>query len=470
MLRALLYFFICVLAWSCANKQDCDKTTTHISGEVVNPTSDYIYFFYNSTQLDSIPLDSNNRFSFTNDNLKEGLYNFRHNEIQTFYVVPGDSIVFRVNTIDFDESLHFSGSGEKRNNLLTQLFLNTEKANNAIKLFYDLPPEIYLEKIDSLNSLNKSLVEEFNTKNALEPKAFKKIANANVDFANFLHKELYISNLIRNSEKPIDIVEQIPESFLSHRKTVDYNNTDLQLYFPYYRYLNLYFDNIAYENYDNPLVFDRKEYEHSKHKLKAIDEKIKSGDIRNLLLKNTTSVYLANTKNEKEEQDILTQFLSLNNDPSHHTEVKKLAELSLNHIPGKIVPNLQLVNTDNEMLAVHDIITKPCVLYFWSYASIKTNKDLHMKARELASKYPEYDFIGINTDTNFRKWRNTVTNFKYNTVKEYQLEDKISSYQQLHINSNGKAIIVHKDKTIIQGNTALNSFEIENELLGFLNL
>lgn len=468
MQRLTLCFILCALLCSCNNKQRCDGSTTHISGEVANPTNSFVYLYKNEKQIDSILLDENNRFSITHDNLEKGLYSFKHNEYQTFYLTPGDSIVFRVNTIDFDESLHFSGSGHEKNNLLITLFLNNEKSTNVIKQFYTLPPEQYLTKLDSLNKINTTLIDEYLLTKEGEDATFEEIATANINFTKYLYKELYISNSIKNGNIPL--LNDLPPAFFEHRNTVDYNNKNLQVYFPYYRYLDVYFDNVAFENYNKPTVFDRKHYEHCMHKIKAISSKLEQGQLRNLLLKNTASRYIINTKNEDKEFEVLTQFLATNTNADDHNEIKKLAEISRNHIPGKKIPNLQLVTSNNEMVSLHTLIKKPSVLYFWSYASIKSNKDLHIKARELANKYPEYDFIGINTDTDFRKWHKTILNFKYNTIKEFQLEDKLSSYQKLHINRDGKALIVHKDATIIEGNTYLNSFEIENELLGFLNL
>ena len=52
-------------------------------------------------------------------NLKGGLYTFKHGvEFQYIFLQPNDSLLLRLNTWDFDESLVFSGKGAEKNNLL----------------------------------------------------------------------------------------------------------------------------------------------------------------------------------------------------------------------------------------------------------------------------------------------------------------------------------------------------------------
>ena len=61
------------------------------------------------------------------------MYTFSHVEFQVFYLNPGDSLMLRVNTLEFDESLSFTGMGSKGNNLLIDLFLLNEAEIEFIK-------------------------------------------------------------------------------------------------------------------------------------------------------------------------------------------------------------------------------------------------------------------------------------------------------------------------------------------------
>ena len=109
------------------------------------------------------------------------------------------------------------------------------------------------------------------------------------------------------------------------------------------------------------------------------------------------------------------------------------------------------------------------LLYFWSSQSVSHLKNIHAKAAELNAKYPEYDFIGVNTDTHFKKWRGVVTQSGYNRTNEYQFDDIDEAKKKLVINSANKAILIDGNGIILEGNTSLFNIKIENTLLGYLN-
>ena len=110
--KTLLYFLILIIA-SC-NTAKKDNSTVYFAGEIVNPTNDQILLFKGDMVIDSAKLDGENRFAFQLNSLDEGLYHFYHApEEQYVYIEKGDSLQIRLNTVDFDESLVFSGSNFK---------------------------------------------------------------------------------------------------------------------------------------------------------------------------------------------------------------------------------------------------------------------------------------------------------------------------------------------------------------------
>ena len=149
--------------------------------------------------------------------------------------------------------------------------------------------------------------------------------------------------------------------------------------------------------------------------------------------------------------------------------MNKLAEATIQLTPNHIVPNLELVTTKNTVTDLQGIINKPTVLYFWSMKSVPHYKSIHFKVSELKSKYPEYDYIGINTDTHYKKWLNIVKRLNYNLSNEYQFENIQEAEKKLVLTSVNKALILDKDGMILEGNTNLLSTEIEELLLGYIN-
>ena len=60
-----------------------------------------------------------------------------------------DSIMFRLNTADFDESLVYSGSGAKKNNFLIKTFLENEIDNKKLTKYCQMEPEYFMKHVDS---------------------------------------------------------------------------------------------------------------------------------------------------------------------------------------------------------------------------------------------------------------------------------------------------------------------------------
>jgi hypothetical protein len=97
------------------------------------------------------------------------------------------------------------------------------------------------------------------------------------------------------------------------------------------------------------------------------------------------------------------------------------------------------------------------------------NKNIHLRVADLKSKYPEYDFIGINTDSNYNNWMAIINKSGYATNLEFQFENVSKSEKKLVIHTINKAIIVDKSGTIINGSANLFNANIEENLLGYLN-
>ena len=115
-LFALLLFSAC--------EQGNQKGDAFFGGEILNPKTSNVYIYRDGEPVDTLELSEDNKFELEFHNIKTGMYSFMHgNEYQLAIVAPGDSIVMRVNTIDFDQSLVYMGEGAKKNNFLVQLFL-----------------------------------------------------------------------------------------------------------------------------------------------------------------------------------------------------------------------------------------------------------------------------------------------------------------------------------------------------------
>lgn len=467
LIRKLLLAFLVLPFFSCDSGKDKQDELTWIGGQIVNPKSDFVVILKDNEVIDTARLDSNNFFKFSSGCMPPGLYSFTHNEYQIFYIEPGDSLMLRVNTTDFDESLTYSGKGSPENNLLIDLFLINEQENTLMPSLYRLPPAEFEKKLDSLKQIRMALYEEYDELHNLR-KGFKPIAMANINYDLYSKKELYTS---ANSSNPNLKPEEYPKNFYAYRDKIEFGNKNLRTFYPYYRFLNRYFDNLAHNRTSgNDTYINRHGFEHNYHKIKVIDSLVKCDTLKNNLLRTSTRRYLINAKNAEEEKRIVETFKASNTNPAHHAEISRLAESTMLLTPGNKIPNVVLVNYENVTSDLHTVVKKPTVLYFWSAQSVKHFKNLHTRAAELKDKYPEYDFIGINTDSHFKKWQEVLRKAGYTKLKEYQLENLRDAEMKLLINSMNKAIILDSKGIILDGHTNLFSPSIEDNLLGYLNM
>lgn len=465
--KYLLLFFSCIPFISCNNAKDNAAENTWIGGQIINPKLGYVMILKDRTPIDSIKLDNDNHFLVNPSCIKPGLYSFKHNEFQLIYLEPGDSLMLRVNTVDFDESIAFTGKGAERNNLLMELFLSNERELQLIPSYYNLSPKEFQHKIDSLKNIRQNIYDDFIAKNPNEKKGFEEVILANFTYADYTKKELY--STANKGEMEVSKKEDFPDDFYDYRNNLDYGNENLRYYYPYYRFFNTYFDNLAYLEYASEAEYNKRTYLHTINKLKIIDSLVTNDTLKNNLLRRNIYYYILDGKNQEKKAEVFDFFIQKNSNEKHKASMKTLYDASLALTPGKKIPNLFLLNTDNTLKDIHSILKKPSVIYFWSAQSIKHFKNIHIKAAELKSKYPEYDFIGINTDTHFRKWRTIVTKSGYDSSMEFQFDNIDEAEKKLTLNAASKTFIVDKDGTILDRALSLFSSKMEAQLLGYLN-
>lgn len=467
LIKKILLFSAVLFLLSCnssENKNSCGSAW--IGGEIVNPKNDFVTLSHNRNIIDTVSLDDKNFFRYQIQQVDPGIYFFQHFEYQALYIEPGDSIMLRVNTIEFDESLSYSGKGSEKNNFLMELFLLNEQVDDSMPSYYSLSPSAFEQKMDSIRSSRWDLFQMFQEGNKISS-GFEAIVVAAIDYSIYAKKELYIS---ANAKKQLyDESIEIPNDFFDFRKNVDLGNESLRNYYPYFRFLGFYLDNLAFEKYKKEAPFDRQSFTHNLHKAYLIDSLITNDSLKNSLLRNAVGRYFLNGDNANEEAQMLEVFKKLNTSPSDHRELSALGEATMKLVSGNSIPNVMLLTTDNTVKDLHGILKKPTVIYFWSSQSVSHYRKIHTRASELRSKYPEFHFIGINVDNHFKKWMRTIQNSGYAPQFEYQFENFDDAEMKLLVNSVNKSMILKPNGIILDGNTNMFSMEIEQQLVGFLN-
>ncbi|MGV8814655.1 MAG: TlpA family protein disulfide reductase [Gelidibacter sp.] len=455
--------------FSCQKDSDKDGTYAYFGGEIINPNNDYVLLLSPNHKFDTLFLDDSNRFFKKIDNLKPGLYTFTHGgEYQMALLEGRDSVMVRLNTVDFDESLVFTGDGAKKNNFLIKIFLENEKDQENFINVSQLTPERFDQYIDSARTKRIDEFLEFSDKNRLS-ELFNNVAETSINYGYFSAKEMYPFGYYgyRNLRK----YQDLPSTFYDYRKDIDYNNAALSDYFIYNRFLYSHFNNVALNAFykDAPVdtIFNRHSLIYNLEKLKLMDEYISNDTIKNKLLKNTTRDFISMCEDSTETAKLIASYLDKSTNPKDKAYIKRLSVALKQLKPGKILPNVELLSYENERYKLSDLIAKPTVIYFWS-SNLKIHyKNSHFKSQELRKKYPNIDFIAINiNDNDNRYWKKTLNEFKFSTSNEYQFANPDDGKQTLAINTIYKMIVIDKDMRIVDSYYNMFQRQFEDVLKG----
>lgn len=435
---------------ACSENEECPSVI--LSGEIVNPTSDFVILYKDDTVIDSTGLDGHGRFSFNLQEIEEGLYHFDHNpELQYVYLQKEDSIVIRLNTLEFDESLVFSGRGAEINNFLIEMFLAHEQEEPMIYGFYELDPGAFSKKIDSLRSQKIRHLKELAKETKLSDRSLA-MAKASIDYNGFVHKEKYPFHHKKKTGE--ETIHDLPDSFYAYRNSLDLNNRDLTYFRPYFDFMKYHFGNLSYmtcmkgcgmqkEAVGNHLHFNR-------HKLNLVDSLVREPRIRNLLFRNIAVDYLLTEHNSNKDcQTLIEAFQLLSTDKEHKEEIDMLYGGIQNLQPNSTLPDLKIISADNRVVSVREISRgRNTVFYFWTATQKRHFRNVVDHISKLETKYPEHNFVGINLRTAHPQWLAMLEEHGLEKAKQFRGDDFKKIQMGMVIDGLNKCVIA-KDTLIV---------------------
>jgi len=442
----LSYLLFFIAFTSCTENTETEDAT-YFGGEIINPKDDFVRLYKDETLIDSIPLDNKNRFLYQFKDFIPGLYHFNHMEYQYVYIEPNDSIFFRLNTIDFDESLTFSGKGAHKNNFIINTFLANENHSSKSGKLYDFPPKKFSTLISSELSQRIDMLEQHKERYDFSD-GFMDVANAHIAYHFYAAKERYpIYN--KQQADSIDI-----NSFYGFRKNIDFNTGNLGSFYPYYEYLYALIDNLGVKRLKN----SSKKEDHLTNytsKTEVIDSLVQNKSLKNQLLKSTTLHYLKNVKCGNQATSILTEFDKYNSDTLNKEKITGLVNAIKRLSYGNTLPNFNVVSTSNQIIDFKKILQKkPTVIYFWSSNNPRHIKSVHSKVSQYAIN-SDYNFVGISLDKNKKNWKVYAQKFKIKNG--YTLETPKETREKLLIQNINKVYVLDKNAKILS--TDLNIFD-----------
>ena len=412
-----------LLVSSCKkNTQDLSDDFAYIGGEIINPIENSIILESKNKTIDTIKLDGRNRFKYKVEHLSPGLYTFRHgNKYQMIILEANDSLLFRINTFDFAESLVYTGLGAKQNNFFLNEYLENEKTDAALRKFRQLNPKEFSHKLDSLKTQQILEYKNFKKTNKVSD-TFENLILQHINYSYYANKETYP---FRKDRSQIEhIFETLPDDFYAYRKNIDYNDSKVKDLITYKWFLKANISNIALNRHlahCNDKDFKRgRSLCFNLDRLKQIDSLITDKDLKEELLYYYTVKFLSLTDDPKETDTIIKNYLAKTRNEKGKKMILNFAEAVSKLSAGKSLPKLDIIDYKNNTKDLSDVVNGPTVITFWSNMYYDHFKSNHFKINNLKLKYPEVKFVSINIDNyNAKKARKLLQTNGFTNRNEY---------------------------------------------------
>ena len=451
-----LYLLIAtIITISCTNNNTKDNIV-HFGGQIINPKSDKVYIYKNNQVLDSSKLNIDNKFLIKLDTFSQGLYTFKHgNEHQWLYLEPNDSLLIRLNTWDFDESLVFSGKGAERNNFLINIYLVNQKEDKLFYKFYHLNDSLFQLKVDSILKRKNLLYSQFKSELPENSLFFEQLVNSAINYPLFKKKEAYPylhMMSLRSKKHP-----KISPSFFKFRKNIDINNEELNNYYPHQQYIEAYLSHLAYEKQ----ILDSFKSNMTVNIMQAALENIKSESIKNRFLRKGVWITLLDNNTSTKEKDRAKRlFFDHCTDKKRVEEIEHLINVSSKLVKNHKFPEITPYNFNGEHVNLKAIIKgKSAVIYTWP-TKVSEMDYFAKRVKYLEKKYPNYLFIGINSVCSEYQWKKKIKSNNLNQKHQYRVDKGID---WLDINFS-RAIIVDKNGIVQNNMTHLANRYFETQL------
>ncbi|RPD99914.1 hypothetical protein EGM88_01215 [Aureibaculum marinum] len=447
-----------ILFSGCKNKAKTD--VAYFGGQIINPKSDKVFFYKNDELIDSAIL-KNNRFLIKLDNFSQGLYTFKHGvEFQYVYMESNDSLLIRLNTWDFDESLVFSGRGAERNNFLINLFLVNQKEDRSFYKFYKLNDSLFQLKIDSILKLKNLLYAQFKDEVTESSALFDKLVTTAINYPLYTKKEIFPHNHMKAMRS--NVHPKIHPRFFKFRKNINLNDKELIGFYPYQNYVRAYMHHLAYEKQ----VLDSFSSDVDVNMMQVALENIENESIKNEFLYMGIWYTLLNDNTSDSEKERATRlFFDHSTDKKSVAEISNLINVSKELPKGHLFPKISPINYLGKTVNLNKIIkNKNTVICTWPTNSSQMDY-FARRVNYLEKKYPDYSFIGLTSAYSEAEWKNLIKRKKLNHHNQYYINKGIS---WLDINF-PRAILIDKNGYIQNNMTHLANSQFEKKLIKTFN-
>lgn len=459
-INIILFSILLTSMISCKDGLIGSNHVAYFGGEIENPKNNFVVFMKNDKVIDTFYLDKDNRFFHKFDSLTPGLYSFKHDpEYQYVFFDKNDSIMVRLNSNDFDNTLMFCGRGDEKNNFMMELFLKDLNLKNNMFDIYEKDEKFFSKYIDSSYQSTRKLYNK--RKSFINwSEEFDEIAKANIELNYAYKKEIF--PIVHEFKTGNSIKTQLPKSYYSYRKKINVNQPNLLHYSPFINYMTSMLNNIVLT--DSKGSLDDMSLENNIKKLQIADTLIKDKHVKNLVVNNIANMYLLSDQCSVNNGKFFNLYSKMVSDEKMKSNVMQTANNIQKLKNNAILPEVSLLDTNKKLVKISDIINKKTIIYFWTKQADSHSFYSHKKVDELKVKYPDIQFIAININNSQEDWLKEIKSKNYNN----SIELRATNFEELKnkwvINKVYRTMIINKNGTINDAFVSMFDANFENNL------
>lgn len=387
MIKQIIILLISILCvFGCKNSV---KEYTYFGGKIVHPMDSVVYVSGIDGFKDTLKLCSDKTFMGQYRTFRSGLYRFSHGfEHQYAYIEENDSLMLRLNTWDFDESIVYTGKHAMRNNLMMEAFLQGEEEKKFLKRHDNSGEKVFFQKADSLLALKKIIIEAYKKNAKKISKEFLDYYKIILTYPIFIELEGYLD---RKIAKNILNISSIKDQVFQYRKKINLGRDSLVFYLPYKEYL-------CYKIYNDTglKIKEQQSEEFVIEFLKNIDNEISNERIKNNFLYKVVSLNFLNRAKGDNYQKAFFTYFNFSTDIEQKKEIQRLIN-DFNFIEkNDNLPDFKVEAPTGSWVDISELTKdKKSVVFFNNPKYSYYDQVISKRFNYLQKKYPKINFILI---------------------------------------------------------------------------
>jgi len=461
-MKRLILFVLVASLFACTEMTE--TKTALISGQVFNPTSEFISFF-EEKNADTATLDSTGKFTIALSIKEPGFMILKHGpETSQMYLYPGDDIYLTLDTEEFDESINYSGTGALQNNYLASKFLISEKMNKDPKKAFKMEEEMFLKFMKKNQHVLLQHLDTFfvnKDEKYLEFAAMEKNRMIYEMATERLMYPSYYKYLTRNSEY------EPSENYYGFLDELDLDSAEMMVLDEYRSLIQMYVSGKSriLVNED-PELKEKYEDPYSMTSMMIITQEFKDEKVRNFLLKESI-LELVNYRGLTRDDTIMTIFYTYCNDTAVIKKVEEGIKKWEKIAKGQPAPGFEYPDIDGEIVSLADLKGKYVYVDVWATWCGPCKAEIpHLKALEEEMHGRNVAFVSVSVDDSKEDWEKMVKDKDLGGIQLFGGAGwKSTITEDYNIRGIPRFILIDMDGMIIDATAPRPSGDIKDILL-----